>query len=317
MTIDESTIKEVATSETVPTPTASVPTPGPEGAKSVSEVVKGGLTSGKKTARRRSATAAVQHLNVKERRTKGRAARVEIPRARLSGWQPGAHRADPVALLTSQETTRVQELVPVRHARMAVSAFTFYRGAALVMAADLAGEPRSGLNVQLCGDAHLANFGLFAAPDRSVIFDVNDFDDRPRPVRMGRQTAGNLLHPGRPGQQPVRCRGPAAAEAVATSYRKSMAGFAEMREIDIWYDRIDVDHLVAALRHLPTDKGKSAAKREAKAEATIRNDAAKARLRDAWSAIEKITQVVDGQRRFRDQPPLLLAWPSLRAPTRW
>ncbi len=300
---------EVATPETVPTQ-AATPAAGSDSAKSVTEVFESGLTSRQKAARRRAATTAahqpVAHPGVVQRKAKGQMARVENPRVDLSIWKPAADRADPVALLTSQDTTRVQELVPVRHARMAVSAFTFYRGAALVMAADLASQPRSSLEVQLCGDAHLSNFGLFAAPDRSVIFDVNDFDEtNPGPFEWDvKRLATSFILAARDNGLSGKV-GRAAAEAAATSYRQSMAAFAEMREIEIWYDRIDVDRLVTAVRNLPTDKGKSATKSEAKAEATIHGDAAKARLRDAWSAIEKITEVVDGKRRFRDQPPLL------------
>ena len=261
--------------------------------------------------RQRAAKAAgqkvVPHPSLEERQTKGRVALAEIPHVRLSVWEPAADRADPVALLTGQETSRVQELVPVRHTRMAVSAFTFYRGAALVMAADLAGLPRSGLDVQLCGDAHLSNFGLFAAPDRSVIFDVNDFDEtNPGPFEWDlKRLATSFVLAARDNGLSAKA-GRAAAEAAAAAYRQAMAGFAAKREIEIWYDRIDVGGLVAAVRDLPSGKRKSGAKRKAKAEAEIQKAAGKARLRDAWSAIEKITEVVDGQRRFRDDPPLLI-----------
>ncbi|HSN12559.1 MAG TPA: DUF2252 family protein, partial [Propionibacteriaceae bacterium] len=113
------------------------------------------------------------HPSVQERQRRGRLARTETPRADLAAWTPPADRSDPVRLLLEQAASRVPELVPVRHARMATSAFAFYRGGALVMAADLAALPRTSLTVQLCGDAHLSNFGLFGAPDRSVVFDVN------------------------------------------------------------------------------------------------------------------------------------------------
>ena len=150
------------------------------GPSTVADLVESGL-SGQDAASRRMTKAAttkpVPHPSVEDRQRKGRLARAETPRERLSDWQPRADRRDPVELLVGQETSRVQELVPVRHARMATSAFAFYRGAALLMASDLAGLPRTSLDVQLCGDAHLSNFGLCAAPDRSVIFDVNDFDE--------------------------------------------------------------------------------------------------------------------------------------------
>ena len=135
------------------------------------------VTTTRKTTRARRATRVVPHLTVAERVARGRAARSEMPRSRHAEYAPGAHRADPVALLESQAESRVPELVPIRYGRMLVSPFTFYRGAALLMAADLASSPHSGLHAQLCGDAHLSNFGLFAAPDRRLVFDLNDFDE--------------------------------------------------------------------------------------------------------------------------------------------
>ena len=125
----------------------------------------------------RRAARVVPHLSVAERVARGRAARAEVPRARHAEFEPAAHRQDPVALLESQAASRVAELVPIRYGRMLVSPFTFYRGAALLMAADLAASPHSGLHAQLCGDAHLSNFGVFASPDRRLVFDLNDFDE--------------------------------------------------------------------------------------------------------------------------------------------
>ena len=273
-------------------------------------MLSGDLRSRRELCGERSGKAAAQkpvaHLSIEERQQKGRVARAETPHEQLAVWQPPADRADPVALLEGQETSRVQELVPVRHARMAMSAFAFYRGAALLMAADLAAMPRSGLAVQLCGDAHLSNFGLFAAPDRSVVFDVNDFDEtNPGPFEWDvKRLATSFVLAARDNKLAKKA-GPAAAEAVAASYRAAMAGFAGMGELAIWYDRIDVSGIVAAVRELPSNKGKRGAKKAGKEEATIQGAAAKARLHDAWSAIEKITEVVDGRRRFRDQPPLL------------
>jgi uncharacterized protein (DUF2252 family) len=249
---------------------------------------------------------AVPHPSAQERHRRGRVARVEAPREGLASWDPPVDRADPVALLVGQDAFRVQELVPVRHARMATSAFAFYRGAALLMAADLAAMPRTTLHVQLCGDAHLSNFGLFAAPDRSVIFDVDDFDEtNPGPFEWDvKRLATSFVLAARDNGLP-RKTGLSAAERACASYRESMAALATRGELEIWYDRIDVSELVATLRQLPSGKGSRGVKREAKAEATIQGAVAKARLRDAWSAIEKITEVVDGHRRFRDQPPLL------------
>ena len=119
----------------------------------------------------------VVHLDVEQRARTGRAARAEVPRSSHAEWAPAPDRADPTSLLTAQETTRVPDLVPLRHERMLASPFTFYRGAAVIMAADLATSPNTGLRVQACGDAHLSNFGGFAAPDRALTFDINDFDE--------------------------------------------------------------------------------------------------------------------------------------------
>ena len=199
-----------------------------------------------------------------------------------------------------------------------MSAFAFYRGAALLMAADLGAMSRSGLQVQLCGDAHMSNFGLFAAPDRSVIFDVNDFDEtNPGPFEWDVKRLATSFVLAALDNGLATKAGPAAAEAAAASYRSSMATFAKKGELEVWYDRIDVSGMIAAIREFPGNKGKRGRKgklkEEAKEEATIQGAAAKARLRDAWSAIEKITEVVDGRRRFRDQPPLLTCGSDLDA----
>jgi hypothetical protein len=149
-------------------------------ADSVVSAAKGG------TAKR--ASRVVPHLSVAERVARGRAARAEVPRSSHAEYTPAAHRQDPVAVLESQAESRVPELVPIRYGRMLVSPFTFYRGAALLMAADLAASPHSGLRTQLCGDAHLPNFGLFASPDRRLVFDLNDFDETlPGPWNWGRR----------------------------------------------------------------------------------------------------------------------------------
>ncbi len=139
------------------------------------------------------------HLTVAERNERGRAVRKQLPRRAHAGWTPAADRRDPVELLEEQATTRVPELVPIRYGRMLVSPFTFYRGAAYVMAADLAALPHTGLNTQLCGDAHLSNFGIFAAPDRRLVFDCNDFDETlPGTVRVGSEAARGELRDRRP-----------------------------------------------------------------------------------------------------------------------
>ncbi|HTE71817.1 MAG TPA: DUF2252 domain-containing protein [Actinomycetes bacterium] len=283
---------------------------GSRGAALLTDVLSGDLSGQEEVVRQRVAKAAAQkavpHPTVEERRRRGRVTRAEVPREQLAAWERPADRADPVAMLAGQETSRVQELVPVRHQRMASGVFAFFRGAALLMAADLAVTPRTGLTVQLCGDAHLANFGLFGAPDRSLVFDLNDFDEtNPGPFEWDvKRLATSFVLAARDNGLPAKA-GLAAAEAAAGSYRQAMAGFATKGELEIWYDRVDVDGLIDTMRQLPSGKGRLKAKQEAKAEAKLRSAAAKARSRDAWSAIEKITEVVDGHRRFRDQPPLL------------
>ena len=174
------------------------------------------------------AASPVAHLSAAERAARGKAARTEVPRASHAEWEPSSARPDPIALLEQQAQTRVPELVPIRYGRMLVSPFTFYRGAALMMAADLAATPRSGLTVQLCGDAHLSNFGVFASPERRLVFDVNDFDETlPGPVGVGRQAPRR--EPGGRRRATAGSR-PSSASAVVLAavgaYRTAMRDFA-------------------------------------------------------------------------------------------
>jgi uncharacterized protein (DUF2252 family) len=228
----------------------------------------------------------------------GVTARQALPRSSIGVWEPPADRSDPVALLEGQDRIRVPLLVPIRHARMAVSPFTFYRGAATVMASDLGARPNSGLIVQLCGDAHLANFGAFAAPDRSIVFDINDFDEtNPGPFEWDvLRLATSLVLAGRDvGLSPE-----AIANTLVTAaegYRTQMTVYSDMPDIEVWYDRVSVD----AIKRLAEYEGY-----KHKAVKQIDKSAAKARTRDAWSAISKLTTVVDGVRRFRDKPPILM-----------
>jgi len=289
---------------------ASVPD---SGATSVEAVVDSDLAKQAEAVRERVAKASaekvVPHLRIDERERNGRVARANVPREDLGTWVAPADRQDPVDILVAQEDSRVKELVPVRHARMATSAFAFYRGGAAVMAADLAVTPRTGLKAQLCGDAHLSNFGLFAAPDRSVVFDVNDFDEtHPGPFEWDVKRLATSFVLAARDNGIADSIGLEAAMGSAAAYRESMADFAQRRELDIWYDRINVDELLNSLSNsLLEGEGKKGAdaKVKAKAQAAITQAVAKARLRDAWSAIAKITEVVDGQRQFLSQPPLL------------
>src|SRR3954464_7131067 len=190
-------------------------------------------------------TAHAEHPSRAQRVERGKAARAEVPRSAHAGWQQPAVRRDPVATLEEQAQTRVPELVPIRHGRMLVSPFTFYRGGAGLMAADLAGAPRTGLQVQLCGDAHLSNFGAFSAPDRRQVFSVNDFDETlPGPFEWDvKRLVASFAVAGRD-------RGFDAAKretvnlAVGRAYRESLRELAALNNLDLWYARSDIEDVV-------------------------------------------------------------------------
>jgi len=240
----------------------------------------------------------VEHLSVTERSAAGKAARAEVPRSSHGDWEPAADRPDPIALLREQAATRVPELVPIRHGRMAVSAFTFYRGAAFIMAADLAATPSSGLQAQLCGDAHLSNFGAYAAPDRQLVFDLNDFDETlPGPWEWDvKRLAASLEITGRAGGFAPKVRRGIVTSAVG-EYRAAMRQFAGMRNLDIWYARLDVDPFLAQLRG---QADRATRRRLDKAEA-------KARRKDRVRALAKLTREVDGEPRLISDPPLIVS----------
>jgi uncharacterized protein (DUF2252 family) len=246
----------------------------------------------------------IVHETLADRERRGRIARAHVTREEIGGWEPPPHRPDPVALLAGQEESRVQDLLPLRHARMGVSPFAFYRGAALVMASDLSSQPRTSLDVQLCGDAHLSNFGVFAAPDRSLVFDVNDFDEtNPGPFEWDvKRLATSFVLAARDSGLSESV-GRSAAATAAAAYRTAMAEFAQLPEIDLWYQRLDLPTIYATLTGsdvVPTTKALDKRVRK-----SLDAAARKARSRDAWSAVSKLTEVVDGQRRFRSQPPVL------------
>jgi len=230
---------------------------------------------------------------VAERAEQGRAVRQKVPRSSHAAWEPAADRADPVAVLEAQAETRVAELVPIRHGRMAASAFAFLRGAAAVMAADLAAQPHTGLTVQLCGDAHLVNFGVFGSPERALLFDLNDFDETlPGPFEWDvKRLAASLAVAARANG----AADPQARETVLASvraYRRSMRRLASMGELAVWYERIDTQDILPLI-------GRPAQRRRFEARL------AAARRRDSLQAAAKLTEVVDGRRRFIDSPPLL------------
>ena len=226
----------------------------------------------------------------------GKAARRIAPLASHRDFSPAASR-DPVGLLLGQAESRVPELVPVRHGRMLVSPFTYYRGAALPMAADLAGTESSGLRVQLCGDAHLLNFGAFASPERRLVFDLNDFDETlPGPFEWDvKRLVASMAVAGRDNSLTAGKRRRAAL-ATAAAYRTAMREFAAMPILDVWYARFDVEDALAELKSEMPKK----AVRQSKAQM------AKARTRDSTQALAKLTTVKDGRRQIISDPPLIV-----------
>ncbi len=186
----------------------------------------------------------VEHPTMAERAARGKAERKLVPLSVHGEWQPSADRPNPVSLLEEQATSRVPELVPIRYGRMLVSPFTFYRGAAYLMASDLASAPRTGLSVQLCGDAHLSNFGVFAAPDRQLVFSVNDFDETlPGPFEWDvKRLVASFAVAGRDRDFDTKQR-KAINLAVARSYREAMQDMAQMKKLDVWYARLDIDEI--------------------------------------------------------------------------
>ena len=231
-----------------------------------------------------------------ERRAQGKAARANAPLESHADIGPDAGR-DPVGLIIGQAETRVPELVPIRHGRMLVSPFTFYRGAALPMAADLSTVPSSGLKVQLCGDAHLSNFGVFAAPDRRLVFDLNDFDETlPGPFEWDvKRFAASLAVAGRDIGLDAKDRKAIVLAGVA-AYRSAMAEFADKTMLEVWYARLDVEDGLEQLRQKVGDE----------ALGRTRKAMAKARTRDSMQVLKKLTTVVDGQRRIISNPPLVV-----------
>jgi len=211
-------------------------------------------------------------------------------------------RPDPVDLLEAQARDRIQELLPIRYGRMMASPFAFLRGSAIVMAHDLAGTPKSGIQAQLCGDAHLLNFGAYASPERSLLFDLNDFDETlPGPWEWDiKRLAASFVVAGRDnGFDTADCRN--AARAVTASYRQRMTRFSEMGELEVWYTRIGEEEV----RGLLTEA--RAGKRTTK---KLSKNVRKTRGRDSLQALSKLTRVVDGRRIINDDPPLLVRIPE-------
>jgi uncharacterized protein (DUF2252 family) len=236
-------------------------------------------------------------LTVADRVARGRAARAAVPRSAQGEFAPRADRFDPVAVLASQDASRIPELVPIRYGRMAISPFTFFRGAAAVMAADLATTSASGPPVQLCGDAHLSNFGFFASPERRLVFDLNDFDETlPGPWEWDvKRLAASVEIAGRDRGFDDADR-EATVRAVGRGYRQAMRRFAELTNLEVWYVHADADELRA--RYLED----VSASRRKRVDRTL----AKARTRDNLGALSRFASVVDGMPRFTADPPVVM-----------
>jgi uncharacterized protein (DUF2252 family) len=255
------------------------------------------MSTTQETTEKRSNTAAkVPHFTPTERAARGKAARAEVPRRSHGEWEPAKKRPDPVGLLEEQAASRVPELVPIRYGRMLVSPFTFYRGAAFLMASDLSDGPRSGLHAQLCGDAHLSNFGVYAAPDRRLVFSVNDFDETlPGPFEWDvKRLVASFAVAGRDRGFDTKLRAKVNT-TVAAAYREAMAHYAGMRNLDIWYDRIDVEQVIESFR----------AQASAEQKKRMEKNLAKSRTKDSLAAFNKLCETVDGEPRIINNPPLI------------
>jgi uncharacterized protein (DUF2252 family) len=275
----------------------------------------------------------ITHLSIDERRARGSEARDRTPPSSHAKWVPAADRPDLVGLLEEQNATREPDLVPVRHGRMMVSPFTFYRGGAKIMAADLKDTPTAGLGAQLCGDAHLSNFGVFASPERRLLFDLNDFDETlPGPFEydVKRMAASFTIAARNNGFAKADAR--EATRASVRAYREAMATFAQMRTMDIWYAHLDEDELMAGIRAAVAGAAKAGkkakkAKKEPKAAreeqdeekaaqialARAEKNRAKAHTRDSLQALSKLGEIADGSYRIVSQPPIVVPVRELAA----
>ena len=243
-------------------------------------------------------------LSPDERAARGLAIRVTVPLESHAELYLDASRPDPVRLLEEQDASRLPELVPVRHGRMAVSPFTFYRGAAKVMASDLAGTPRSGLVTQVCGDAHLSNFGLFGSPERRLVFDINDFDETlPGPWEwdVKRLAASLAVASQENGYTDKQRRGIVAASSRA--YRQAMAEYAGMRDLDVWYSHADMSEVRKQL----------AAQLDRKRLKVVDKIITKAQTKDSLQALSKLCTVTDNEPRITADPPLIVPLADLLA----
>ena len=271
-------------------------------ARSTSRAGSDGGGSKPARGRRYAHATVVAHLTPEERVARGKMARTEVPRSSHGFFEAVRDRPDPVALLEEQGKTRVPELVPIRYGRMLVSPFTFYRGAALIMASDLATTPTSGLHVQACGDAHLSNFGVYGSPERRLMFDVNDFDETlPGPWEWDvKRLAASLEIAGRNNEYSDAERRKVIL-AGAREYRTAMTTFSRMPNLEVWYAHLDIEEQLARVQ------GEIDPKRVKAVERSL----AKARTRDSMQAFEKLTTMVDGEPRIISQPPLIVPMEEL------
>ncbi|HEV2982212.1 MAG TPA: DUF2252 domain-containing protein [Solirubrobacteraceae bacterium] len=247
------------------------------------------------------------HPTAGARESRGRLARKAVPRSRHGEWEPAADRLDPIELLQEQARERVPELNPIRYGRMLVSPFAFFRGAAYVMASDLAPEPRTGLDTQLCGDAHLSNFGTFAGPDRELVFGLNDFDETlPGPFEWDvKRLVASLEVAGRDRGFPAKRRA-SIDLAAARAYREAMRHFAGLRTLDLWYIHID-----RSVGELVNEWAAGVRRGELK---RFERDVAKARTKDNLQAFAKLTRIVDGTPQIISTPPLIVPIQELAGP---
>lgn len=234
-----------------------------------------------------------------ERYAAGKALRSKVPRSSHATWSPAPDRPDPVSLLEESNRSRVPELVLIRYGRMVLSPFTFLRGSANVMANDLAATPITGIRVQACGDAHLGNFGVFATPERDQVFDVNDFDETlPGPWEWDvKRLAASVMVAGQQNGFSAAENRQAVLEGVE-SYRQMMRQFAMMRYLDIWYTRINLEYMREQARRKKGQEIVDTAKKQ-----SLR--------RTSLQAFPKLTEIVDGQYRIKDEPPLIVHYPNI------
>ncbi len=254
------------------------------------------------------AVTSLTRTGTEDRRARGKEARNRAPLAGHGEWAPALDRPDPVALLESQNLTRESDLVPVRHGRMKVSPFTFYRGGAKIMADDLKDIPTAGLTVQLCGDAHLSNFGGFASPERTLLFDLNDFDETlPGPFEydVTRMAASFTIAARNNGFGAAAAR--AATQSSVRAYREAMLAFAQMGTLEIWYSRLTEAQIMEAIRLAtkggPAGRTGSEVKKGAK---IAKKNVQKTHTRDSLQALSKLAEVVDGRYRIVSQPPVVV-----------